>query len=250
MIELLTADTPNGKKISIMLEEIKFDYKVTKINLYKDGGYVLIRPSLQSWSLLRLPIYKFRPSQADPLHFDLWHKGLNLLRDSGTYSYNSSEQDLKYFSSIRSHNTIQFDEKEPMPKLSRFLWGDWLEIESFRILNSTEYSASYRCSHGRHQRHVKVNRKSQKWIVTDNVSCYKKNVVVRWRLYPMLWEINENTISSKLASLEIVADKDIDYFNLVMGSESLFYNEKSNLPVLEVKLTNYPSTITTTITLK
>ena len=28
MIELLTADTPNGKKISIMLEEIKFDYKV------------------------------------------------------------------------------------------------------------------------------------------------------------------------------------------------------------------------------
>ena len=35
MIELLTADTPNGKKISIMLEEIGFDYKVTKINLYK-----------------------------------------------------------------------------------------------------------------------------------------------------------------------------------------------------------------------
>ena len=31
MIELLTADTPNGKKISIMLEEIKFDYKVTKV---------------------------------------------------------------------------------------------------------------------------------------------------------------------------------------------------------------------------
>ena len=33
MIELFTADTPNGWKISIMLEEIKFDYKVTKINL-------------------------------------------------------------------------------------------------------------------------------------------------------------------------------------------------------------------------
>ena len=39
MIELLTADTPNGKKISIMLEEIKFDYKVTKINLYKDEQF-------------------------------------------------------------------------------------------------------------------------------------------------------------------------------------------------------------------
>ena len=35
MIELFTADTPNGKKIGIMLEEIKFDYKVTKVDLSK-----------------------------------------------------------------------------------------------------------------------------------------------------------------------------------------------------------------------
>ena len=33
MIELFSADTPNGKKISIMLEEIEFDYKVTSISL-------------------------------------------------------------------------------------------------------------------------------------------------------------------------------------------------------------------------
>ena len=39
MIELLTADTPNGKKISIMLEEIQFDYKVTKINILKDEQF-------------------------------------------------------------------------------------------------------------------------------------------------------------------------------------------------------------------
>ena len=39
MIELLTADTPNGKKISIMLEEINFNYKVTKINIYKDEQF-------------------------------------------------------------------------------------------------------------------------------------------------------------------------------------------------------------------
>ena len=39
MIELFSADTPNGKKISIMLEEIKFDYKVTKVNIYKDEQF-------------------------------------------------------------------------------------------------------------------------------------------------------------------------------------------------------------------
>ena len=35
LIELFSANTPNGKKISIMLEEIKYDYKVTKIDIDK-----------------------------------------------------------------------------------------------------------------------------------------------------------------------------------------------------------------------
>ena len=39
MIELFTADTPNGKKISIMLEEIGFDYKIIKVDLSKDEQF-------------------------------------------------------------------------------------------------------------------------------------------------------------------------------------------------------------------
>ncbi len=35
MIDLFSADTPNGKKISIMLEEIGYEYKVIKIDLNK-----------------------------------------------------------------------------------------------------------------------------------------------------------------------------------------------------------------------
>ena len=48
MIELFTADTPNGKKISIMLEEFGFDYKVTKVDISKDeqfkSGFKKISP--------------------------------------------------------------------------------------------------------------------------------------------------------------------------------------------------------------
>ena len=36
MIELYTADTPNGKKISILLEEIGCDFKVTAVDLSKN----------------------------------------------------------------------------------------------------------------------------------------------------------------------------------------------------------------------
>ena len=39
MIELFSADTPNGKKIGIMLEEICWEYKVTKVNIYKDEQF-------------------------------------------------------------------------------------------------------------------------------------------------------------------------------------------------------------------
>jgi len=35
VIELFSADTPNGKKITIMLEEIGYKYKLTNINLIK-----------------------------------------------------------------------------------------------------------------------------------------------------------------------------------------------------------------------
>ena len=48
MIELFYANTPNGKKISIMLEEIKYQYKITLVDLKKgeqfDSKFKLISP--------------------------------------------------------------------------------------------------------------------------------------------------------------------------------------------------------------
>jgi GSH-dependent disulfide-bond oxidoreductase len=39
VIELFYANTPNGRKISIMLEEIKFEYKVTEIDFSKKDQF-------------------------------------------------------------------------------------------------------------------------------------------------------------------------------------------------------------------
>ncbi len=39
MIELFSENTPNGKKISIMLEEIGYQYKVTKIDISNDEQF-------------------------------------------------------------------------------------------------------------------------------------------------------------------------------------------------------------------
>ena len=64
MIELFTADTPNGKKISIMLEEIKFDYKVTKVDLGKGEQF---NPNFRK--ILHVILYFFSVSYIDMLTF-------------------------------------------------------------------------------------------------------------------------------------------------------------------------------------
>ena len=47
MIELFYSNTPNGRKISIMLEEIQFDYKITEINLSEGDQF---KPDFRSIS--------------------------------------------------------------------------------------------------------------------------------------------------------------------------------------------------------
>jgi GST-like protein len=56
MIELFTANTPNGKKISIMLEEIKYDYKVTLVDISKDDQF---KPDFKKISpFSKIPVIK------------------------------------------------------------------------------------------------------------------------------------------------------------------------------------------------
>ena len=53
MIELFSANTPNGKKISIMLEEIGYDYKVTKVDLGKGDQFKLDFKKISPFSKFR-----------------------------------------------------------------------------------------------------------------------------------------------------------------------------------------------------
>jgi Glutathione S-transferase len=54
LIELFSANTPNGKKISIMLEEIGYEYKTTKIDL--DKGEQFNRQFKKISPLSKIPV--------------------------------------------------------------------------------------------------------------------------------------------------------------------------------------------------
>ena len=82
MIELLTANTPNGKKISIMLEEIKFEYKVTKVNILKGEQF---DPKFRAIS----------PFSKIPVIID--HKNNKTIFESGAILIYLAEQSGKFY---------------------------------------------------------------------------------------------------------------------------------------------------------
>lgn len=69
--------------------------------------------------------YKDRPSQADNLHLDVWYNGKNILRDGGSYLYNTDKTITKYFFGTESHNTVMLGDSDQMQKGSRFIWVNW-----------------------------------------------------------------------------------------------------------------------------
>lgn len=191
----------------------------------------------------KVPEFKFRPSQCDALHLDLWFKGQNVLRDGGTYSYNTTIEDLDYFSGVESHNTVQFDNHLQMPRLSRFLFGSWLKPLSVKYCKN-RFSAGYKDDWGcRHSRSIEIRKKQL--IVKDNVQGFKNHAVLRWRLVPGQWALQDNMISNGKIALKIDSKNPFE-INLVEGEESRYYYQKTKLPVLEIKVTK-PTAIITTI---
>ena len=231
------------------LQESKIKkFKSKNSEIFNSGGYAIIRPNNSRWGMLRLPTYNFRPAHADPLHFDLWNKGINILRDGGTFSYNSSPKYMNYFKGITGHNSVQFDKTNPMIPLGLFLWGKWLKMESFERFtsNNDNYSiaASYRFHSGRHHRSIQTSSCGKSWIIVDTLSFFKNEALLRWRLAPLNWKIDKFNLKSSSANLKIKSNKKIDCLKIVNGYDSLFYSHKESIPVLEILLKNSPIKVT------
>ncbi len=82
MIELFSADTPNGKKIGIMLEEIKFKYKVTIVDINKGEQF---KPKFR----------KISPFSKIPVIFD--HENQIEVFESGAILIYLAEKSKKFY---------------------------------------------------------------------------------------------------------------------------------------------------------
>lgn len=220
-------------------------FVVSDCYLAHDNGVAVLKHG-NNRVLLRFPRFKFRPSQCDALHIDMWVGKKNLLRDGGSYSYNTDAELLKYFGGTASHNTIQFDDREQMPKASRFLFTDWLQTNWMKSITANsdqcEVAAGYTDRFGvTHRRSASLSDGMLE--VIDQANGFQKKAILRWRLNSADWKLNVvgnlvelKSNGSQSIEMTVNCDQKIVRCELKQGLESLYYMQKTNVPVLEVEV--------------
>lgn len=213
---------------------------------FGDGGYHVLRND-GTVAVLRYPRFHFRPSQADALHLDLWHEGCNLLRDAGTYSYNADG--AEWFASTAAHSTVEFDGRDQMQRLGRFLFGDWLGAEAMQKVQTCDSgvvaAAGYTDGRGaRHHRHVALG--VGQLTVTDKIGGSFGLACLRWRLAPGAYAVDGLNVTGNGVSLRIEAEDVSPSLTLKHAPESRYYLHKSEIPVLKVKI-DEPTTVITKV---
>ena len=213
--------------------------KVKSMVLDQSGIVVLSGEDIslsQTHVFVRFPKYNFRPAQSDALHVDFWLKGENILRDVGSYSYNTVFDQEKNFAGITAHNTIQVDDLEPMIKVGPFLRSNWLEMTSTGTIrknaSSISWCGKYNIKSGTsHERKVTLCGNTLK--IFDQVAGASRGIALRWNLSPGLWLRSGNVLSCERARIEIQSNKKLTMV-LRQGLESKVYNEITEIPVVEV----------------
>lgn len=204
---------------------------------FPNGGYFGIRSSNHdAFVMMTYPKFLFRPSQCDALHVDFWLKGKNLLRDGGTFSYNAGDDYIQYYGGIKSHNTIEFDGRDQMPRLSRFLLGNWLKADEISWeQDSGSCQAAYVDSdNAKHKRHVSLDE--QALTIIDDVSGFKDKAILRWRLQPGEWVVEGLQITNGNHVITIKTELQINCLKIIKGCESRYYYHESAIPVLEIEV--------------
>lgn len=227
---------------------------------FHSGGYYTLRQST-SWCLLRCHTYRDRPGQCDQLHLDLWWRGHNVLRDSGSYRYYVPERpDLEhYFKSVRAHNTVEVDGQDPLELASRFLWFPWPRghcrhhrsvARGVHYLEAEHYDYDRSPWRVLHRRSV-LSLEGELWVIVDDL-LQTGNHPLRtfWHLCDWPLELDEASHMVRLdgpegpfslcvsgnpvTAAEFKVIRGRDEVNQVQGFASPHYGERVPVPTVEI----------------
>ena len=223
--------------------------RLPESRIYNAGGFIsLVRGTrAQIRSFIRFPNFKFRPKQNDLLHLDLWVDGVNLLMDSGSYRYTDFEESPIDLSSVKAHNTVQFGEREQMPRLGRFLLAEWpspknvrgpAECDAGRVNAGVAYTDYCGSTHER-----RLALSESELSVTDIIRGDEVTAWIRWHLPNLDWRVDAERVSceSGIYSIFVRSDEEVSCFRVIDSWISPNYGKKVRSKTLEFKVRN-PST--------
>ena len=201
---------------------------------FEDGGYYLCRND-DFFTFIRCGNHKDRPAQADNLHLDIWYKEQNILRDSGTYKYNTDAEKLKYFMGSLSHNVVMVNNESQMLKGGRFIWyfwsqklnAEWRETETEYLFIGRIKAFEFLNKNALQNRTIKISKINPQWIVEDNLQHLDEFSMKQ------IWHPNDNKVSIK-------SDKEkhefnsfnSDYYGKYTDEKSVYFEFNKNISTI------------------
>lgn len=163
----------NESQLNYNFDPLKQEIGVLSFTI---GGYYICR-TLTSFSFIRCGNHKDRPAHADNLHLDIWVNGENVLRDSGTYKYNTSKKDSDYFTGTSSHNTVVVNNESQMLKGKNFIWyywtqcnyANWEERKDSFVFRGKIKAYTHLNKLSTHVREIQIAKLGNEWIVNDEI---------------------------------------------------------------------------------
>lgn len=132
---------------------------------FPDSGLFTIRNG-NSWLMTILNDYSSRPAHMDQLHIDLWTDGINILCDSGTYSYASEKGAALALTG--AHNTVKINQTEQMTKRGAFMIYNRSERCGLSAADK-EFAGEMKSKNGyTHQRQITTCDSG--YVITDTVT--------------------------------------------------------------------------------
>lgn len=205
---------------------------------FEDSGYYLIRED-DTLTFVRCGNFK-RKGTPDQLHIDVWHKNMNVLLDGGSYRYNASPEDVRYFSGTESHNTVMLGDNDQMLKGPRFMWFYPPEISDVLMGETdTEYVFSGTVRMFRHigddiviTRTIKKTKGKTIWTIEDVVNKLPQGQTLR-----QLWHIVDQDV--KFESTGKRAEKESffsSYYRIKESCRQVEFQSKDNKIITTISL--------------
>ncbi len=220
------------------------------------GGYYTFRGD-DSWAMIRCHSYANRPNQADILHFDLWWQGVNILRDSGSFTYFDPEQGWNLnFVSTAVHNAVVLGGVDQMIKGPRFRWFSLVQSkcdgrqmqDGLETWQGEHYGYNRLPSNATHRRTLcKVSENC--WLIIDDIfGVGIENCELIWQLADGDYQIDGQGICldtpAGKVSLQVKTSRSGASVSVEKGQEddgragweSLYYGKRTPVPTMRIAI--------------